>query len=153
MNGDLTVETVERIDKEMDSFDKRLIQTEDRLRHVELSLEKNSLLTEQNTAIMEKFNDTMGAMKEAMIKMSLNADKTSEINRSLSASVDKLAQKIENVDFKLEDYKKDTDKRIQEQENKNMIDTRSVFKSWLSKILVGGGILTILYEVVIKFVK
>lgn len=153
MNGDLTVETVERIDKEMDSFDKRLIQTEDRLRRVELSLEKNSLLTEQNTAIMEKFNDTMGAMKEAMIKMSLNADKTSEINRSLSASVDKLAQKIENVDFKLEDYKKDTDKRIQEQENKNMIDSRSVLKSWISKILVGGGILTILYEVVIKFVK
>lgn len=146
MGSELSMEEVERINKQMNGFDERLRQTE-------IALERNNILTERNTCMMEKFSDILDTVKETMIKMQANADENCRTIRALSDNVSKLSDKINAVDEKVDEYKEYTDGKIAENEDKNKLDTRDITKKWIEYLVTGGGAVAILSYILNQIMK
>lgn len=140
IKGELSVEEVERIDKQLSKFDERL-------RRTELALERNNVITQQNTAVMEKFGNTLDKVTETMVEISCNTKENTRIIKDLS-------EQMKEIDDKVEANNSALNGKIAEIEEDNTIKIMPIIKKViLGIILGGGGIAAIIYgisQIIIK---
>ena len=142
------MEAIEELKKKVEDIEYKDIKE---LRHdistIKIQLERNNVLTEQNVESNKKLSETMGIVKDTMISMGSSIELNNENSK-------KLADSIEQMSNRFDGKFKDVDERMNQINNKGMIDTTILYKEWLVKLILGGsalgGLASIIYYVISK---
>lgn len=142
------MEAIEELKKKVEDIEyKDIKELRDDVSTIKIQLERNNVLTEQNVESNKKLSETMGIVKDTMISMGSSIELNNENSK-------KLADSIEQMSNRFDGKFKDVDERMNQINNKGMIDTTILYKEWLVKLILGGGALgglaSIIYYVISK---
>lgn len=142
------MEAIEELKKKVENIEyKDIKELRDDVSTIKIQLERNNVLTEQNVESNKKLSETMGIVKDTMISMGSSIELNNENSK-------KLADSIEQMSNRFDGKFKDVDERMNQINNKGMIDTTILYKEWLVKLILGGsalgGLASIIYYVISK---
>lgn len=137
------MEAIEELKKKVEDIEYKDIKE---LRYdistIKIQLERNNVLTEQNVESNKELSETMGIVKDTMISMGSSIELNNENSK-------KLADSIEQMSNRFDGKFKDVDERMNQINNKGMIDTTILTKDWIVKLLIGGGLIAFIASQVI----
>ena len=134
---------------EIKKLDEKITNVKDEVAEVKKDLSLNSLLTQQSIDTQKDLKDTMDAVKMAMYEITASVKESNANSVRLTEKVEKLGTRFNDMEQKVDNGFKESDKKIQELDNKSKIDFVSCFKDGGWKTVIGWVVLfgVVVYEV------